>query len=69
MLKILNLNNNICIKHSSFMITILSFIRRISKNRRNKKKENPDTNSKDYDTIRRLVKDREKPKKKIISKV
>ncbi|MFM7986163.1 MAG: hypothetical protein ACKPKO_43310 [Candidatus Fonsibacter sp.] len=30
-----------------------------------KQKENPDTNSKDYDTIRKLVKDRDKPKKKI----
>ncbi|MFM7988686.1 MAG: hypothetical protein ACKPKO_56175, partial [Candidatus Fonsibacter sp.] len=38
--KQLNLNNNVCIKHSSFMITILSFMRRISKTRRKKKKEN-----------------------------
>ena len=29
-----------------------------------KKKENPDTNSKDYDTIRRLVKDRENQRRK-----
>ena len=36
-----------------------------------KKKENPDTNSKDYDTIRRLVKDREKSEEEnqIFSKV
>ena len=30
-----------------------------------KKKENPDTNSKDYETIRKLVKDKDQPKKKI----
>ncbi|MFM7980419.1 MAG: hypothetical protein ACKPKO_13985, partial [Candidatus Fonsibacter sp.] len=30
--------NIICIKHSSFMITILSFIRRISKQRRKNRK-------------------------------
>ncbi|MFM7980318.1 MAG: hypothetical protein ACKPKO_13480, partial [Candidatus Fonsibacter sp.] len=59
----LNLNNNICIKHSSFMITILSFIRRISKKRRTNR-ENTDTNSKDYDTIGRLVKGRENQRRK-----
>ena len=47
----------------------LKFHTKDIKEEKEKKKENPDTNSKDYDTIRRLVKDREKPKKKIISKV
>ncbi|MFM7990104.1 MAG: hypothetical protein ACKPKO_63395 [Candidatus Fonsibacter sp.] len=40
-----------------------------NKEEKEKRRKNPDTNSKDYDTIRRLVKDREKPKTKIISKV
>ena len=30
-----------------------------------KKEENQDKNSKDYETIRRLVKDKDQPKKKI----
>ncbi|MFM7983793.1 MAG: hypothetical protein ACKPKO_31160 [Candidatus Fonsibacter sp.] len=37
--KQINLNNNICIKHSSFMITILSFIRRISKKKTRKRRK------------------------------
>ena len=45
----------------------LKFHTKDIKEEKEKKKENPD--SKDYDTIRRLVKDREKPKKNIISKV
>ncbi|MFM7983063.1 MAG: hypothetical protein ACKPKO_27450 [Candidatus Fonsibacter sp.] len=47
----------------------LKFHTKDIKEEKDKKKGNPDTNNKDYDTIRRLVKDREKPKKKIISKV
>ena len=43
----------------------LKFHTKDIKEEKEKKKENPDTNSKDYDTIRRLVKDREQPKKKI----
>ncbi|MFM7990488.1 MAG: hypothetical protein ACKPKO_65335, partial [Candidatus Fonsibacter sp.] len=60
-----NLNNNICINHSSYTSTILSFIQLIFTRTRRRKKDNPDTHSNDNDTIRKLVKDRDKPKKKI----
>ena len=45
------------------MSTTLSFIRRISQKTRNSGKTH--THSKDYDTFRKLVKDRDKPNNKI----